>query len=274
MFTVLGIPAVWLSIISFGYGVIIGSFLNVLIYRFHTGKSLSGHSHCLSCGTRLKWYELFPLLSYLGLRGHCRTCNCYIPIRYFLVEISTALLFVASYAISMSLVELLYLWAVMALLIVIAVYDINHFIIPDAFTITLTGVIAAWFGLRAWMGEPLLALGLDVLAAGLGASFLLLLWVVSRGKWIGFGDVKLAVPLGLLVGAPLVFSMVVFSFWIGAVISLLLIGLAHLQGGKLRLRFPFRTLTIKSAVPFAPFLIAGSLVTLFTHLNVLDIFTF
>lgn len=274
MFTVLGIPTVWLSIISFGYGVIIGSFLNVLIYRFHTGKSLSGHSHCLSCGTRLKWYELFPLLSYLGLRGHCRTCNCYIPIRYFLVEISTALLFVASYSISASLIELLYLWIVMALLVVIAVYDINHFIIPDAFTIFLTLTVTAWLGVRAWLGEPLMNLGFDVLAAGLGASFLLFLWVVSRGTWIGFGDVKLAVPLGLLVGAPLVFSMVVFSFWIGAAVSLLLIGFARLQGGKLRLRFPLRTLTIKSTVPFAPFLIAGSLVTLFTHLNVLDIFTF
>ena len=100
------------------------------------------------------------------------------------------------------------------------------------------------------------------------------MWLVSKGRWIGFGDVKLAVPLGILVGSSLVFSMVVFSFWIGAAISLLLVGLAKLQRGKLRLRFGLRGLTIKSAVPFAPFLIAGSLFTLFTHINVLDLFSF
>jgi len=90
------VPLWWWVVTAFGFGVIIGSFLNVLIYRFHTGKSLSGHSHCLSCGTRLCWFELLPLVSYLGLRGRCRTCGCRIPNRYFLVEFATGMAFVGA----------------------------------------------------------------------------------------------------------------------------------------------------------------------------------
>jgi leader peptidase (prepilin peptidase)/N-methyltransferase len=191
-----------------------------------------------------------------------------------LVELTTALLFLGGYLISTSLRELLYLWLIMSILMVIAVYDVNHFIIPDALTVALTAVSVAWLGIRFLMGESISVLGFDVLAALLGASFFFALWAVSRGRWIGFGDVKLSIPLGLIVGSSLVFSLVVFSFWIGAVISLLLIGLSKLQGGKLRLLFPHFNLTIKSVVPFAPFMIASLLLTLFTKLNVLTLFSF
>jgi len=88
------LPTSFLLIIAFGFGIIIGSFLNVYLYRFHTGKSLSGSSHCLSCATPLKFYELVPLFSYLFLRGRCRTCSSLVPSRYFLVELLTGILFV------------------------------------------------------------------------------------------------------------------------------------------------------------------------------------
>ena len=93
------LPFSVLTLYAFVFGVIIGSFLNVYIYRFHTGKSLSGHSHCLSCGTPLKPYELIPLLSYVFLRGRCRTCGCKIPARYFLVELTAGLLVISSSAV-------------------------------------------------------------------------------------------------------------------------------------------------------------------------------
>ncbi|MBP6924161.1 MAG: prepilin peptidase [Candidatus Pacebacteria bacterium] len=260
--------------ISFLYGVIIGSFLNVYIYRFHTGKSLSGRSHCLSCGTRLSWYELLPLVSYLGLRGKCRTCCSLIPSRYFIVELLTGVLFAATSLISNDLIEILYLWIVSALLVVIAVYDIRHFIIPDALTFSLVGLIALWTLYRFWLGVPLVTLGTDIFAALAGVGFFFFLWFISHGRWLGFGDVKLAFPLGLLVGAPYVFSMIVTSFWIGAVVSVTLVVLSKFERGKLYLRFATPKLTIKSVVPFAPFLIAGCLLVLFTHLNVLTLFTF
>lgn len=259
--------------IAFFYGLIIGSFLNVVIYRFHTGKSLSGFSHCLSCGKRLKWFELFPLFSYLGLRGRCRSCGCAIPSRYFLVELLTGVSFFFSAVQASTLPELVYLLLLMSVFVVITVYDIQHYIIPDSLTVLVLVVVSGWFILRFFNGVSPAVLLLDMAASLGGTAFFYGLWYVSKGAWIGFGDVKLSFPLGLIVGAPLVFTMVVYSFWIGAVISVALVGLSKLQRGKLCLRLGFRNLTIKSVVPFAPFLIAGCLLTLFSHLNVLTLFT-
>lgn len=268
------LPYSWLFLVAFGFGLIIGSFLNVYIYRFHTGKSLSGHSHCLSCGTTLRFFELFPIISYLGLRGRCRSCGCGIPVRYFLVELLTALLFASVLFVTTIPLEILFYWTVLSILVVIVVYDIRHFIIPDSLTFSLVGLMALWFLYRFWLGVPLSVLGTDVFAALAGAGFFFFLWFISRGRWLGFGDVKLAFPLGLMVGAPFVFSMIVTSFWIGAAISVTLVGLSRLERGKLYLRFATPKLTIKSVVPFAPFLIAGCLLVFFTHLNVLTLFTF
>lgn len=255
------------------FGLIIGSFLNVYIYRLHTGKSLAGHSHCMSCGTGLRSYELVPLFSYLFLRGRCRTCGCYIPIRYFIVELLTGMLFLAAYTIASSLIELLYLWLLLSILVVITVYDIRHFIIPDRLTIALGLITLAWQGRLLYLGGTFYELGVTVGAALLGAGFFYFLWFISGGRWLGFGDVKLAFPLGLLVGPLAVFSMIVFSFWIGAGVSLALIGMAKLIRGQFRLRNRIFSLTIKSVVPFAPFLIAGSLLVLFTQINVLAFFS-
>ena len=269
-----GMPATWFYIMMFFYGLIIGSFLNVVIYRFHTGKSLSGHSHCLSCGTHLRWYELVPLFSYVSLRGRCRSCGSLIPSRYFLVELSTGLLFLLAAAKAVSLLELLYLCTLVSLCVVVVVYDIRHFIIPDSLTLLLTLLASVWTAVLFFSGTTALALAINVAAASGGTFFFYFLWRISNGRWIGFGDVKLAFPLGLIVGAPLVFSMVVFSFWIGAAVSVGLVGLSKLQRGKLCLRLGMRNLTIKSVVPFAPFFIAGCLLTLFTQLDVLTLFTF
>jgi prepilin signal peptidase PulO-like enzyme (type II secretory pathway) len=268
------VPVAWFLTGAFFYGLIIGSFLNVLIYRFHTGKSLSGHSHCLSCGTRLQWFELFPLFSYLGLRGRCRSCGSYIPSRYFLVELLTGLLFVVAAVKANTLTELLYLWGTLSVCVVIVVYDMRHFIIPDSLTLVLTIGALLWMGVLWYGGVSYVPLLVSVLAALGGVLFFYFLWFISKGQWIGFGDVKLAFPLGLMVSSKLVFSMIVFSFWIGAAVSLCLVGLSKLQRGKLCLRLGLRNLTIKSVVPFAPFLIAGCLFTLFTQLDVLTLFTF
>ncbi len=264
-----------LQIVAFGFGIIIGSFLNVYIYRFHTGKSLTGHSHCLSCGTTLRWYELFPLLSYAVLRGRCRTCGCRITPRYFLVELVTGLLFALSLTVSLDMGMIVLLWMITAVLVVITVYDLYHFIIPDRLTAILLGTVAAFLGYQYWLGIiNLTELGGGVVAAVGGAFFFYLLWFVSKGKWIGFGDVKLAVPLGLLVGPAYVFSFVVFSFWIGALISVAILGYGRWSRGKAHLHLPGKALTMKSAVPFAPFLVASSLIILFTHFDVFEIFSF
>ena len=271
---ILDILPLWYQyIIASVFGLIIGSFLNVLIYRFHTGKSLQGHSHCLSCGTRLRAYELIPLLSYVVLRGRCRTCGCHIPVRYFVVELATSVLFLLSYILASSLSELVYLFVVMAVFVVITVYDIRHYIIPDSLTALLTVVSLAWYGMQLYGGMDWVFVGETFLAALAGTGFFFLLWFISKGAWIGFGDVKLAFPLGLIVGPTLVFSMIVYSFWVGAAISLFLVGVSRLVRGQVRLGMLSHRLTIKSVVPFAPFMIAGCLIVLFTRFNVLSLFS-
>ncbi len=255
------------------FGLIIGSFLNVYIYRLHTGKSLSGHSHCLSCGADLRAYELIPLISYLFLRGRCRTCGCHIPVRYFIVELLTAGLFLLAYQLTSDWFELTFLLVVLSLLVVITVYDIRHYIIPDDLTAKLTLVTLAWYGWLIYTGTSWLVVGEVVVAALAGAAFFFVLWFISKGRWLGFGDVKLAFPLGLVAGPTLVFSMIVYSFWLGAAISLLLVGLGKLVRGQFRLGMWPGRLTIKSVVPFAPFMIAGCLIVLFTGYNVLSFFT-
>jgi leader peptidase (prepilin peptidase)/N-methyltransferase len=269
------VPLWLLQVMAFGFGIIIGSFLNVYIYRFHTGKSLAGHSHCLSCGAMLRWYELFPLVSYLALRGRCRTCGCRITPRYFAVELVTGLLFALALTLSLDVVTILFWWFIFSILVVVTVYDLYHFIIPDRLTAILVGMALLLGGYQFWLGEVSARwLWWGVLAALGGTFFFFLLWFISKGKWIGFGDVKLAFPLGLLVGPVYVFSFVVLSFWVGAAVSVAILGYGRWSRGKARLHLPGKALTMKSAVPFAPFLVASSLIILFTQFDVLALFSF
>ncbi len=258
------------TILVFVFGTIIGSFLNVVLYRFHTGKSLNGQSHCLSCGTALKWYELFPLLSYLCLRGRCRSCSSYIPSRYFLVELCTGALFILAWLTILNSVLLALSLILIALLVVIMVYDLRHTIIPDQLTLLVTVIALTIIGYQAYLQADW-EFWINPVLSGLGATgFYGFLWLVSKGRWIGFGDVKLAFPLGALVSWPLVFSMVVYSFWIGAVISLSIIGFQWLlMRGQFGLSIARLPLTIKSEVPFAPFLIAAFILTYLCELDVL-----
>jgi leader peptidase (prepilin peptidase) / N-methyltransferase len=261
-----------------GFGVIIGSFLNVYIYRFHTGKSLAGSSHCLSCQAQLSWYDLFPLVSYLALGGRCRRCSARIPSRYFWVELTTAILFVAVIlTVPVSILTPVWLF-LMAVLVVITVYDLCHLIIPHAFVYTLIGIALTATVLESYLvgGIDWYSLGLDTLAGILAFSFFGSLWWYSSGRWVGLGDAKLALPLGYLVGIGGVFSMLVLSFWIGAILSLLLIAGQRLiaRRGQQRLRFVAGPLTMKSEVPFAPFLILGFLAVFLFGVDVIGLFTY
>jgi leader peptidase (prepilin peptidase)/N-methyltransferase len=260
---------------AFVLGAIVGSFLNVYIYRFHTGKSLGGSSHCLSCGVFLRWYELVPIISYVCIFGRCRHCQARVPIRYFVVELLTASLFALALTLTPFVVGVVLWWIMLSVLVVILIYDYYHFIIPDVLTATLTGVAILWsiFSVLV-LRSTWSVVGFDVLAATLGATFFWFLWKLSKGQWLGFGDVKLAWPLGFLVGSKLVFSYIVVSFWIGAVVSVGLLLITRLQRGKSYRRFLSTPFTMKSVVPFAPFLIAGALVTIFTDFNVLTFFAF
>lgn len=254
---------------AFVVGTMMGSFLNVVLYRMHTGRSVNGRSHCMSCGETLNWYELFPVFSFLFLRARCGHCSARIPLRYIVVEVLTGVAFVLIYSLFALSPLLLVLHGMLAmLLIVITVYDIRHTIIPNELTMLLGVFAVIMLGLR--FGGGGIASVVEGISGGLGASlFFYVLWYVSKGRWIGLGDAKLALPLGVIAGGTAAFSMVVLSFWVGAGISLMLLGLQRLlQTGKTFLRFHAPQLTIKSEVPFAPFLILGFLLAYLFHADI------
>jgi len=148
-------------------------------------------------------------------------------------------------------------------------------IIPDELVLALLSVVLLYEFYQHIIGLPISVFAWNLLAAFSGVLFLFALWRVSNGKWIGFGDVKLVFPLAMAVGYMGVFSMIVLSFWIGAVVGIAMLGIQKFRRrGQPHLRFLPQQLTMKSAVPFAPFLILGCLAVLFFEVNVIDLLIF
>ncbi len=268
-------PAYQIGIFVFIFGVLLGSFLNVFLYRFHTGRTVMGSSHCLSCGTTLSPFELVPIFSYLALRGRCFTCRSYIPSRYFLVELVTGLLFLAVFLSGQGLVGMFYGFFMVLVLLSVAVYDLYHMVIPDEFVLTSFVASSLWLYYQSYVGLSLNEVLYTLFATFLAGAFFFFLWKVSRGTWIGFGDVKLVVPLALGVGYSEVFSLVVLSFWTGAIIGLFFVLVNRLkQRGQLHLRLIERKITMKSAIPFAPFLVLAFLLVYLFKIDVIAMLSY
>lgn len=252
------------------FGLIIGSFLNVVIYRLHTGKSLNDRSHCLSCGTTLRWYELLPVFSYLALLGRCRSCGSYIPYRYALVELLTAGAFVLAYLKSGDWIEFLLLAVFVSTLVIGLVYDFYHMIIPDEVSYSAAALAAALVGYQSWIVGSWSPLVDSLFASLLIFTTFAGLWYFSRGRAFGFGDAKLAFSLGALVGLSGLFSLVVLSFWVGAIVVLgwlLWRESLHIFLGK----NDSRRVSMKSEVPFAPFMIVAFGLVYFFNVDILAI---
>lgn len=269
------LPSLLVWSLVFIFGVIFGSFANVVVDRLHTGRSLNDRSHCFSCGQTLSWYELFPLLSFIFLLGRCSRCKARIPGRFFLVEFIMGFLFLVTLMkFGLTLIGTLSL-VMMFLLLVTVVYDMRHFIIPNELVILvmIVGLLIVFVREGLWLNP------LAIMPFLLGTIFIVSvyggLWLVSGGRWIGFGDVKLVIGLGLPVGLSLWFSFVVWSFWTGAIVSLIFIGFIRLlKKGTTRLGFLPTSLTMKSEVPFAPFLILAFILVYLFELNVLDLIAY
>jgi len=241
-------------------GSIIGSFLNVVVLRKGVA-SLDGRSHCPSCGKTIAAYDLVPVFSWLILRGRCRNCGSRISAQYPLVEAATAVLFAligaaAFPAFLLSLhgaLTLLVELAVASLLVIITVYDLRHTIIPDEWSYA--------FAVLALILVLPQSLTLSTLLSGpIAAVPLFFLWLVSQGRWMGLGDPKLALGMGWILGFPLGVVAVFVSFIIGTfvLIPMLLYErvVTHTRGGG----HDNAGLTMKSEVPFGPFLIASCLI--------------
>ena len=253
-----------LTIIFFCFGLIIGSFLNVVIFRLNTEKSFGGRSACMSCQNKLSWYELIPVASFLFLGGRCKNCKTKISGQYPIVETATGIIFAAIFlkfqdiffldAINFSFTYA-YFVAMFSLLLVIAVYDFKHKIIPDTLSII--------FGILGFLGlfffsdfgfYPHMPSLLEFLSGLLIATPLALFWLVSKGSWMGLGDAKLALGLGWLLGLSRVFSGAVVAFWIGAIVGLFLVLFKKNYG-------------MKSEIPFAPYLALGAFLAFIFELH-------
>jgi leader peptidase (prepilin peptidase)/N-methyltransferase len=233
-------------------GLIVGSFLNVIILRFDDLKSiLVGRSHCPHCKKNLLWYELIPVLSYVALRGKCSQCKKPISIQYPLVEIATALVFALLYwKFGLSSVALYFYLVIAAILIVVFVYDILEQQISDWFIIT---AVALWL-LYLIINFSILHTPFSILLSSLyGAlalgGFLGLMVLVSKEKWMGAGDIGLGALLGFLLGWPNILVGGFLAFFIGAVVGVVLMFLKRAK--------------MQSQLPFAPFLILGFFIALF-----------
>lgn len=238
----------------FLFGLAVGSFLNCIIYRLQTKESfLKGRSHCPYCKHILSWQDLIPVLSFLILRGKCRYCKKQISWQYPLVELATGILFVLITSATPDVAFLTtYYLLLTSFLIIIFVYDLKYYIIPDKViypAIAITFLYNLFIHFNPQILSTKFYLLNTLLAALIGSFFFLFIFLLSRGKWIGFGDVKLAFFMGLFLNFPNILVALFFAFLIGAIIG---IGLVLASKKKLR-----------SEVPFGPFLVAGTFIALF-----------
>lgn len=231
------------------FGVSMGSFLNSWMWRVHEHKwRLSERSVCVHCGRELRWTENIPLISFLVLRGRCRTCHQPIPQSYFWVELMMCVLFVwitahHEYGEPGNYWHYLRNITMMVILMVTFVYDYKYMLV-------LSGLTWVGTGLGFLVNYGALGYSLPSLLGGVafGGGFFALQYLVSRGRWVGGGDVRLGVMMGAWLGFPGVMVALLISYVLGALISVPLL----ISGKK----------SLASRLPFGTFLAVGTAIAL------------
>ncbi len=252
------------AVFFFGIGAIFGSFLNVFVDRGERRESLLGTSHCDFCNKKLKWFENIPVLGYFFVKGRCSKCKKKLSVQYPLVEFCLGLLFLAigfktgvilSFSfLLINFVDVVYFCMVVFLLVAVFLWDLKYMIIPNKIVIAgfVTTVIynifqyfqvsCSVFSLSCFVTE-------NILGSLLVGGFFYALFAISKGKWIGGGDVKIGFWLGLLIGWKHVYPFLLVTYVIGAVVAIVLVNFSK-KGWK-------------SQIPFGPFLVISSLIFLF-----------
>lgn len=241
---------IWWLVLSFTLGAGLGSFLNVLVYRSKEDISLfSPRSFCPKCEESLAWYHNIPILSFLLLGGKCAYCKEEIAWQYFLVELWLALAFLFIWTVRGFEPEIALIvrdWFIVFVLTFIFVYDLRFQRILDRVTIPGIIFIFAANGLMGWVAPLSMIWG--ALAVG---GFFLLQYLISRGRWIGGGDIRLGVLMGVVLGWPKVLLALFLAYVVGAVVSLILI--------------IFKNKQFTSKTPFGVYLTLGTFVALFFY---------
>lgn len=249
------------SIFIFILGLSVGSFLNCLIWRLHKRKSLAGRSICPECGRKIFWYDNIPVLSFILLRGRCRHCGKPISWQYPAVELVAAFLFLLTFlnyelratSYELRIDDLLFLSCnlfFISVMIVIFIYDLKWYLILDIITLPAAAVMFIFN----------LALGFNWLnllfSAIIGGSFFLLQFLISRGKWIGGGDIRLGLLLGISLGWPKIILAILLAYLLGSLVGLGLIASGRKKWGE--------------QVPLGVFLSTAAVITLFFGKEIID----
>jgi len=246
-----------LAIFAFIFGSAIGSFLNCTAWRLYHDQSLWGRSACPKCHHKIHWYDNIPLLSWLALGGKCRHCQKVISVQYPLVELVTGLLFaVAFYLRSRGLIidflnfelltadfiNLMRDWLVISFLVVIFIMDLRWYVVADELSLPAIVII---FVVNLFLGFSWQTL---ITSAIIGAGFFALQYVVSRGRWVGSGDIRLGALIGVTVGWPNTLVALMLAYFSGAIVGIFLIACKR-KG-------------LKSPIPFGVFLAPATLLAL------------
>lgn len=253
-------------------GLIVGSFLNVVVYRINLAENLvTGRSYCPHCKNKIRWYDNIPVLSFLILKAQCRDCKGKISWQYPSVEIFTGVMFAAVGWKFFDLADVatfpatVFYLGIVSFLIAIFVYDWLFLEIPGLVLWPAIGWTIAFNLIFDWsrlsLGSNLLNLSTysGTLAAFAAFMFFFLMVAVSREKWMGMGDAYLVILLGLIVGWPNILLALMLAFSIGAIIGIVLIAL-----GKKKM---------SSQIPFGPFLVAGTFITIFFSESIISWYT-
>jgi leader peptidase (prepilin peptidase) / N-methyltransferase len=259
----------------FLFGLIIGSFLNCLIWRLYKGEGMMNRSYCPKCRHQIDWYDNIPVLSFIFLRGRCGHCHERISWQYPLVEFITGILFVIAFSNNFQfsifnfqtifnfqifnsvqitnyklLITVFRDWFIISIMIIIFIYDLRWYLILDRVTLPACFIV---FLFNLYLGinwQNLLISGI------IGGSFFLLQYVVSRGKWIGGGDIRLGLLMGFALGWPNILLAILLAYIIGAFISIGLI-ISKKKGWD-------------SQIPLGIFLSTATIITLFWGSNILN----
>ena len=234
-----------IDLFVFIFGVCIGSFLNCYIYRLEQEKTLNGRSFCPNCKHFLSWLDLFPVFSFLFLKGKCRYCKEKISIQYPLVELAGGILFLAIFN-PHNILQSVFYWLISCFLIIIFVYDLKHYIIPDKILFPAIIITLVFNLIPPYNFHQII---FNFVGAAVASGFFLAIFVFSKGKWMGFGDVKLAILMGLLLGLANVLVALFLAFFFGAIIGVIMM--------------VFEKKNLRSEIPFGPFLIAGTFSAIF-----------
>jgi len=248
------------SIAVFILGLIFGSFGKVVIDRGQKKKSIQGRSVCDSCGKKLSWYENIPLFSYIFLRGKCRHCGKKISWQYPATELLFGLVFVlvawqkgfiTGWVDTADLIDTVFYLAISFILLIIFIWDWRYMIIPDGLVVGGLVLAVGYFGYQYVISPDfLMAVNTDLTRNFLGGiavgGFFYLLFVISQGRWIGGGDVKLGFLLGFLLGWKMTYLFLMLAYILGAIPAIYLL--------------ITKKVTAKTKMPFGPFLIIAGFI--------------